>query len=94
MKISKEIDKILEDSNLGKERPDVIALLALYNKFSYIRNKVPMTSIKVQDASEKLSISTYRVRKAKKMLHKMGYIRDKSISNPLGYVEHYIIINT
>ncbi len=90
MKIPRKIDELLEDPEIGKERPDAIALLILYRKHSSARKQMYLSPIKVDDASELLDISVHRIRKAKKVLRRKGYITDYSEQNPLRQVEHFI----
>lgn len=90
MKIPHVVNELLDDPEVGKARPDAIALLLLYQKHSQVKNKMRVSAVKVDDAYELLSISTHRIRKARKVLYKKGYIADHSEPNSLGSLDHYI----
>ena len=87
---SQKLLEILDDPEMGKEKPDAIALMILYQRRSFVRNKKRLSSVKVGEAANMLSISVHRVRKAKKVLIKKNFIAQHSEQNPLNQVEHFI----
>jgi len=81
--------KDLITDNYGKEKPDMLAVYLLYHTYS--ENNV--SNLKVPDVADKLEISKYRVRKARKKLTENGYVHERSEKEGNGLMSHYVIIS-